>query len=251
MNILDTQIISYAYKGVYPKQIKHQSIASVTAKEFLLVQGSERTRANYYVPLPKVIKYFGESEMGFPKRDHPFPKRFTDQIILEFGQDYPTIIEFGNLAVSEIINLKARQLFGASLQFLEKQKRKIIMERFDFLIEQDIKCLPLHGNAVKLGLNLFYEFLLHHTPKENIKNTINDVLVLATASNASSTLITQDKLLNRFALEYYNIPLKEDSGYLLIDFGKEQNLERQTSSESKGFINKGWRIRSLNYQGAW
>lgn len=251
MNILDTQIISYSFKGNYGEQVKNQKIASVTAKEFLLVQGSERTKANYYVPLPKNFKSLLESEIRLPKLDHPFSKRSTDQILLDFGQDYPAIIEFGNLAIAEIINLKAKPLFNLSIQFLGKEKRKLIMERFEFLLDQNINCLPLNKNTVELGLNLFYEFLLRYKTKENSKNTINDVFILATAINSSNTLVTKDSLLNRFASEYYNAGLKETPDFLVIDFGKEKNFEKRESKESKGYINKGWQFRASNYQGAW
>ncbi|NOT05088.1 MAG: hypothetical protein HOP27_10870 [Anaerolineales bacterium] len=251
MNLLDTQIISYSFKGAYEGQVMQQSISSVTAKEFLLVQGLERTKANYYIPMPKAVNHLSEGSSGFPKRDHPFPKGSTDQIILEFGNDYPAMIEFGNLAVSETINLKAKQVFTASIQFLEKEKRKIIMDRFGFLLNQNITCLPLNKNTVELGLNLFHEFLSRYNTKENFKNTVNDVFILATAINTASTLVTKDSLLNRFASEYCKASLKEVAGTLLIDFGKEKSIEIPKSRESKGYINKGWRVQVRNYQGAW
>ena len=251
MDILDTQIISYSFKNSYDGQIKNQGISSVTAKEFLLVQGSERSKANYYIPMPKMLNHLLESGVGIPKRDHPFMKGSTDQIILEFGQDYPPLIEFGNLAIAEAINLKAKQVFNASIQFLEKEKRKMLMDRFEFLTQQNINCLPLNKNTVDLGLDLFHEFLSRYNTKDNFKNTINDVFILAAAVNSSSTLITKDSLLNRFATEYFSASLKENSGSLLIDFGKEKTSESRKSKESKGYINKGWRVQTRNYQGAW
>ena len=251
MQILDTQIISYSFKETYDGQVAHQSIASITAKEFLLVQGTERTKANYYVPLPQRIKSPIDNEADLPKRDHPFSKNVTDQITLEFGQDYPTVIEFGNLAIAEIINLKAKRLFSEAVRFLDKGKRKLILDRFDFLLQQDVNCLPLSRTTTELGLSLFCEFLSRYNTKENVKNTINDVLILATAVNSSAVLITKDSLLNRFASDYYNGFLKEKSGFLSIDFGKEQNADRRKNRESKGYINKGWQIRVRNYKGAW
>jgi hypothetical protein len=251
MDILDTQIISYSFKNSYAGQIKHQGISSVTAKEFLLVQGLERTKANYYIPMPKTLNHLLENGISIPGRDHPFTKGSTDQIVLEFGHDYPALIEFGNLAVAETINLKAKQVFSASIHFLEKEKRKMIMDRFEFLTQQNINCLPLNKSTVELGLSLFHEFLSRYNTKENFKNTINDVFILATAVNSSSTLVTKDSLLNRFASEYFNASLKENLGSLLIDFGKEKNSENRKAKESKGYINKGWRVQAHNYQGAW
>lgn len=251
MNVLDTQIISYSFKNSYDGQIENQSISSVTAKEFLLVQGSKRTKANYYIPLPKTLNHLLESGIRIPKGDHPFTKRSTDQIILEFGQDYPALIEFGNLAITDTINLKAKHIFDASIQFLEKDKRKMLLDRFEFLTQQNISCLPLNKCAVELGLSLFHEFLSRYKAKGNFRNTVNDVFILATAVNSSSTLITKDSLLNRFASEYFNVPLKENSGSLLIDFEKEEISDSPKSKESKGYINGRWRVQTRNYHGAW
>lgn len=251
MQILDTQIISYAFKETYDGQVTHQNIASITANEFLLVQSAERTKANYYVPLSQIIGLKTGNEIDFPRRDHPFPKRHTDQIILEFGQDYPAIIEFCNLAISETINSKAKGLFHETIRFLDKEQRKLILARFNFLLNQNINCLLLSRNTVVLGLNLFCEFLSRYNTKENFRNTVNDVLILATAVNSSATLVTKDSLLNRFASDYYNGFTKEKSGFLSIDFGKEKNLVRRRNRESKGYINKGWQIRVRNYKGDW
>jgi len=248
MDILDTQIISYSFKNSYDERIENQSISSVTAKEFLLVQGSERTKSNYYIPIQKNWNNLLSGNcIGILKRDHPFGKDSTDRIIIEFGHDYPPLIEFGNLAVAEAINLKAKQVFNASIQFLEKEKRKMLMNRFEFLTQQNISCLPLNKDIVDLGLGLLKEFLSRYEPKKEFKNTINDMFILATAVNSFSTLTTKDSLLHRFAAEYFNASLKENSGSLLIDFGSESCKNK----ESKGYINKGWRVQTCNYQGAW
>lgn len=253
MEILDTQIISYAFKNAYDSEIRNQSISSITAKEFLLVQCSERTKANYYIPMPKKFHLSGlsESSARVLRRDHPFGKGSTDQIIIDFGHDYPPLIEFGNFALAETINLKANQVFKASIQFLEKEKRKMLIDRFKFLTQKNISCLPLNQKTVELGLDLFREFISRYNVKENFKNTINDIFILATAITSSSTLITKDSLLNRFATEYFNATLKENSGFLLIDFGKEKILESRKNTDSKGYINSGWRVQTRNYPGAW
>lgn len=128
MQLLDTQIISYAFKGVYDGKIDQQHISSVTAKEFLLIQGSHRTAANYYVPLPRNIKNYSPAEdRALPRMDYPFSKGLTDQIILDFGQDYPSIIEFSNQAIAEVINLKAKNIFREAIRFLDKDKRKKVL----------------------------------------------------------------------------------------------------------------------------
>lgn len=252
MNILDTQVISYAFKGLYAEQIAQQGISSVTAKEFLLVQGTERTKANYYIPMPKPLTGLSNNTFALiSKRDHPFRKNSTDQIILDFGNDHPPLIEFGHLAVAEAINLKDKRVFSASIQFLEKEQRKVIMDRFMFILGLDITCLPLNKSMVNLGLNLLHEFLLHYNAKDNFKNTINDIFILATAIDSSNSLITNDSLLNRFTSNHYKTPLVKHGTNVLIDFSQHRQSENIKSRESKGYVNKGWRVNVRNYRGAW
>jgi len=247
MRILDTQIISYAFKGKYDGLITQQHISSVTAKEFLLIQGAEQSSANYYVPLANRLI----NSNSIQKRDHPFPKTSTDQIILNFGGDYPSMLELGNLAITEIINSHLESLFKASIQFLKKEERKTILDRFEFLLYHNINCIPLTHPIIELGLSLLYEFLQRYTPKENIRNTINDIFIVATTINASGSLITNDKLLNKFVSEYCDAKIEGDSDIVIIDFSKKQTLERRISKESKGYINRGWQIRTTKDSGFW
>lgn len=249
MHLLDTQIISYAYKGNYPDEITRHCISSITAKEFLLIQGNSSTKANYYLPLPRKLRIKFFEGANTIKVDRPFSKKLTDQIVLEFGNDYPAIVEFGNLAVSEIINLKLKRLFDEAIRFLDKEQRKDISRRFKFLINKDISCISLNETSAEIGLSLFYEFTSRYNIKENIKNTINDVLILATSISKTATLITKDSLLNRFASEQYSGTLKENSDFLSIDFQVNENPEKRDRKESKGYINKGWQYCVRNYQG--
>jgi len=244
MQLLDTQIISYAFKGVYDGQIEQQHISSITAKEFLLIQGAHRTAANYYVPLPRSLKHYSpDLHQALPRMDHPFSKRVTDQIILYFGQDYPSIIEFSNQAIAEVINLKAKNIFTEATRFLDKAQKKMILRRFDFLLYSKIQCVPLSSSVLDQGLKLFYEFLSHYNTKPKVKNTINDVLILATAIDLSAVLITKDSLLNRFASGYCDTMLQVQKDFITIDFGTTQEKNQSKNSESKGYINRGWQVR--------
>ncbi|MBH8566508.1 hypothetical protein I8748_30885 [Nostoc sp. CENA67] len=252
MQILDTQVISYAFKGVYDGQVNQQLISSVTAKEFLLIQGSDRTAANYYVPLPRRMKnYSPEKDMAFPRMDHPFSKWNTDQIILDFGQDYPSIIEFSNYAITEVINLKAKNLFREATRFLNKDQKKLILRRFRFLLDSQVQCVPLSKSVLNQGIHLFYEFLSNYNVKSEIKNTINDVLILATAIDLSAVVITKDSLLNRFSSEYFDTVVQVHKEFITIDFGTRKGTNCSKSRESKEYINRGWKVRMLNSTGAW
>jgi hypothetical protein len=86
---------------------------------------------------------------------------------------------------------------------------------------------------------LFAEFTSEHNCKGNVRNTVNDILILATAIDRQKKFLTHDNLLNRFAAEYYEAPTHKDKNELLIDFS-EKVAEKRKNRESKGYINKGW-----------
>jgi hypothetical protein len=112
MEILDTQIVSYALKGRTDLQVRGKAVSAITPNELLMIQSLNPVQANYYVPVPSNI-HFSALAGGVShnlNRDHPFPKMVTDQVILEFGNEYPTIIEYGSLAISLLINKRVSPL---------------------------------------------------------------------------------------------------------------------------------------------
>lgn len=247
MQLLDTQIISYAFKGVYDGQIEQQHISSVTAKEFLLIQGSHRTAANYYVPLPGKLKNHSPNfYLALHRKAHSFAKGVTDKIILDFGQDYPSIIEFSNQAIAEVINFKAKNVFTEATRFLDKNQKKMLLRRFEFLLDSKIQCVPLSRSVVDLGMKLLYEFLSNYNTKPNIKNTINDLLILSTAIELSAILITKDSLLNRFASKYCDTMLEVQKDFIRMDFAANKEQNKLKNRESKDYINRSWQVRSLS-----
>ncbi|MEH2242710.1 hypothetical protein [Nostoc sp.] len=100
-------------------------------------------------------------------------------------------------------------------------------------------CYSLTKSSVKQALSLFSEFTSEHNCKDNVRNTVNDILILATAIDKEKKFLTDDNLLNRFAAEYYEAPIHEDKDKLLIDFS-EKVVEKRKNQESKGYINRGW-----------
>jgi hypothetical protein len=247
MEILDTQIVSYAIKGKSDIPIVGKSIASITANEFLLVQNSSQLQANYYVPILSNRHYF---DSGLGSMDHPFSKKLTDQVILEFGNDYPTIIEFGNLAISLVINNQVPSIFDGAVKFIDKEQRKIVRKRFRFLLENNVQCIALNRSTVALCVTLLHEFTAKYTLKGNFRNTLNDLLVLATAIRSSGRLVTEDKLLMRFAADQYSKTHKRKGNILTIDFDKDQTELKRKTQESKGYVNRQWAIRFKNYSTA-
>lgn len=206
---VDTQIVSYAMKGRHPK-IPNWLCCSIMANEFLLVQSKSSNKAKYYVPLSSMINHlYGDEEAtraSTPanryRRQHPFSKRITDSMVMEFGLLHPPIVEFGNFAIAEVLNEGRTPVFSAAVAFLEKSEQKLLVDRFKFLISSGIQCVPVQRRDVETAFRLLEEFTEHRNPKANFRNTWNDLLILAVAVNRNSKFLTLDQELAVFAGEY-------------------------------------------------
>jgi hypothetical protein len=109
-------------------------------------------------------------------------------LLFDFGNEFPTLIDFGNLAIAEVINSKRIDVFQQAVSQLDKFLQKRIVRRLRFIIERDIKCVALTKFIVPNGLDLFARFVEEHNPKENLRNSINDMMILATAINENHDL---------------------------------------------------------------
>lgn len=253
MSITDTQIISYYYKGAAPLPESEILISSVTAAEFLLIQSEKLNTANYYPMLPGRFKHrmggLPPGESAFPrtlfdsKKHAAFGKRRTDQLILNFNGRMPSYIEFGSIAISQIINDGHEDIYFASIAHLEKTIQKKLKERLQFLVSSGVQCLPVTPAIAEVGMNILGQFLDKYEAKQNARNTINDILILSTAVEHSLPLLTEDGLLKRFTAELLGAPLLEQpSDRLLIDFTPSEVADRRKPFESNGYINRGWKI---------
>jgi predicted nucleic acid-binding protein len=256
MNFLDTQIVSYALKGRKGLPLNDATIPSITANELLLVQSEKYTQANYYVPLLSehlfVIRTEKDEEGRVVNRpyfrgDHPFLKSSTDRVLLDFGNVHPTVVEYGNLAISVLINERVPNIFYEATKFLIKNQRKVVRKRFDFLIENGLKCAPLTKGIVRTSMDLLQAFTAKHNLKMKFRNSLNDILILATAIESSAILFTEDSLLNSFALtEYAGLQDKRDDA-VIIDFSNKPALTSSRKVESKGYMNNGWQAKFIRY----
>lgn len=246
--IVDTQILSYRFKGV-EKYIHNGvfALSSITANEFLVAQPKNAEQPDYYIIHPARYSHhlyakgsgFGVPEhFGNPKWARMGARR-TDQVIIDFGNQFSAYREFGNEAISEIINKKKLGIYKISIAHLPKQKQKWLLRRLKYILDSDYYCYSLTKSAVDKALSLFSEFVSEHNCKGNVRNTINDLLILSTAIDREKKFLTNDNLLNRFAADYYKAPAHKDEDQLLIDFSEKQ-VEKRENRESKGYINNGW-----------
>lgn len=236
---VDTHIISYARQGLIRQSIRGASISSVVASELLLVYGARRTAANYYVPLAFPLRR--EAVFIPPKLDHSPSKRSTDQIVFSFGSDYESLIEFGSIAVAKMVNDRNFDLLRLSTSFQSKQRQKIIRENFRFLVESEIRCVPIGRGTVEIGYRLLANFRSSGERfKTTFRNTWNDLLILAAAWDHKDTLWSKDSQLNRFGASHGECH-ESDAGSLTIRFPKQVEGGGSPNRESKSYVNKGWR----------
>lgn len=243
MKLLDTQIISYKFKKSNDINIDNCIIPSVVAIEFLSMQTLLPHKARYYIPT--IQKRFTEV-IAPTSIDHPFNKRYTDRVIFDFGPLHEPFSMFSNFSISELINQKNFNLFNVAVNFLEKSLQKDLRRKIGFLIDNNLTCEPIIKEDIEKGYELLENFINLYNPKGNFRNTWNDVLILCKALNKGIPIITEDKLLNRFASQYYSGIITEYNGVLKIDFPNSEFLERKINRESKWYVNKGWQYKIRN-----
>ena len=254
MSIIDTQVLSHWFKGTGTRPSSQEvSISAITANEFLLAQPQDANRPDYYVLHPAKYGHLAMAEPGYFAPDHiGNPKwaergfRRTDQVVIDFGNQYPSYREFGCEAISAIVNEKLPELYKMSIAHLPKDKQKYLRKRLRFILDSDVSCHPLNSATIEVAMALFSDFTAQYSCKDNVRNTVNDILILATAVIRGVPLVTHDSLLNRFAADNFSAPVKEDADGIVIEFSSEEAKHNTRSRESKGYINRGWRYSVRN-----
>lgn len=253
MSITDTQVLSYYYKKAAPLPTTPILISSITAAEFLLIQSTNPNSANYYPILPARFRHgiagrFAESsvvaQMRFDSKKHAaHGKHRTDQLVLNFNGRLPSFIEYGSVAISQIINDGHEDIYLASISHLEKALQKKLRDKLRFLMSTNVQCLAVTPAIADVGMNVLSQFLDKYESKQNVRNTINDVLILSTAIEHSLALLTEDGLLKRFTAELMGARCSEPApNRLIIDFTLPEIVDRRRPFESKGYINRGWQV---------
>jgi predicted nucleic acid-binding protein len=208
--MLDSQVLVHMHKGRRGSESGF-TIASVSAQEFLLSYGLDPKHPSYYLPL----------RMG-PYHAYPIyrdrsasqklasMRRRTDKLIIDFNGQYPAIVEYGSRAFASAINLGNAKVFYEAMEILPKVDQRSLKDRFDFLVESGVRCQALEQQTIEIGLDLLAEliFIGESAPKANFRNTVCDLMILATAIKHKCELITEDKLLSRTAAKRYRAPAR-------------------------------------------
>jgi hypothetical protein len=199
--ILDTQIISYCYSGHWePEKAKSAEISAVTAAEFLLFHTRENGKVDYYVINPERYGSRHSTALISTYSEHAgnlkwakMGSRRTDSIIIDFSAEFQPYRIFGNYSITSIINERNVEAFKLSISHLDKWKQKNLKKKMEFIFDNNVWCYNLNENCCDIALELFVKFQKHITAKENIKNTVNDLLILSTAVDRKMPILTMDQ----------------------------------------------------------
>ncbi len=235
--MVDTQILSYAFKG--ERRLDGARISSIVAHEFLeSYDPTSRTNAKYY------IRYH-PGHVVPQRREIPSDHKPTrgERLVFDFGREFPKLVQHDSRSMAALLNDRNGPAFTSIIWSLDKKLQKRLKQRFAFLCTTFADCVPLSRETADVGLTLLSRFCETHNIKDNVRNSVNDIMILATAITSGEQLNTADTLLNRFAAETYGtvaIPGANDS--LMIDFRRVLQSKKRGSAESKGYINRGWQI---------
>ncbi|MBL8830203.1 MAG: hypothetical protein JNM18_24715 [Planctomycetaceae bacterium] len=167
---------------------------------------------------------------------------------MDFGNEFPTVVEYNSLSIANAINEGHVDLFIAATNHFDKALRKRLASRFRFIVENEIRCTPLQPRDVEHAFTLLRQFRREHNLKKDFRNSWNDLLILSIARNAEVELITEDNELSRFASNVDGGTLSRVSDFIQIQFPRSDQQSREPSRESKGYINVGWRVHFNHVQ---
>lgn len=208
-----------------------------------MMYGANPQAARYYVPVwVHPMMSFALMQRGALAIGHTTRKGSTDRIVIDFNNQHPSVVEFSSLAIANAINGRAAPIFDMGIGALEKGLQRTLRRRFSYLLGMDIHCYALEDNAIAIGLEILDRFLDQHAPKANFPNTVRDAFILGTAVRHKAPLHTKDKLLNKQAAEWFGASTQTEGDGIVIDFDRAQTGKRSARAESKGYINRGWRI---------
>ena len=222
-------------------------ISSVTASEFLLFHTRKNGSVDYYViNFDKYgVRHLGAFIYDFLKYANnskwaKMGSSRTDSIIINFSRDHQSYRIFGNEAITTIINNRNLKAFKFCISHLDKRIQKMLKKKMEFILDNGISCHSVNDAICNTGMILFEKFSRNNNPKNNIKNTMNDILILSTAIEKGIPLRTADKVLNRFAANEFSGKITKQEKSIIVKFPLSEENRVKVKCDSKGYINKGW-----------
>jgi len=265
MDFIDTNILIEQFKkhtkDEIDKDVFGKSISSISALEFLNVMGKSYKPLSYLV-LDNRHSYSSitvqpETYVHIVEKYHPAALSLTDRIVIDFNNEFPSVIIYSNQSICNYVNKNHQYLtVYPGLEKFNKKQLKTFRKKLNYLCLNKICLYPLSQNILN-RMHRIYEDIkqTNYNMKVNYRNSFMDLLILATAIENDGVLITKDNELNNVYHRNLTDALKDSCKYLNVTAGlngttkiyelKNDNFKLNNKCSEK-YINNSWRIIEKN-----
>ncbi len=246
--MLDTQIVSQMIKS-RSRPSDGDRICSTVLKELVgAYKIGDLRRDSFYVPFysPEIQEIHMRSGIRKDILKRGPQKHHCDKVIVSFGGRFPDLVEYGNRSIAAALNSGNISALKWSIEKLSKFKSRTALSCFDYLIQHGVTCIAATESDFDRAADALFDFSQEYSLKDNFRNSFNDLLILACAERQQEDLQTKDSLLSRFFASRNSNRVSENGSNIVVHFAGSALGRSGGRSESKGYINRGWRIAVEN-----
>lgn len=174
----------------------------------------------------------------------PHLPRNLDRFVVDLGQGRARY-EVGHRATAEMFAAALpSQVAHQASRGLDRTGQKRVRETFATLLTHVSEVVPLTADVARLGVRLLDQFMESYSPKSKIRNSMNDMFLLAASINAGLILRTDDRLLADFGAQIGAAVDPVGSELFDITPSKYNSADQPArNQESKGYSNVPWERR--------
>lgn len=246
---VDTQVIICADQIGDVGEIRGCHACSVVLAEYLMVQTDDYTSPAYFLPTRNRVVLGRPIDWNRLQKERPpyWARSHTTsmRVILRSVEPAVSILYWGMSALADIINDHDRARFQAAINRLTPRKRLRLLHKLDFVLQANMPCDALTEEDIQLALGLMRRFAEANSPKIDIRNTLNDMLVLASSINRGFVLRTDDTLLDDFARKQLNAR-STPHGDNLMDLRTPKAGYLRRSAGTRGYVNRIHKMATIH-----
>jgi hypothetical protein len=239
--IFDTQLLSAAFRLNGGLDIRDAVTSSVSLGELFGMYYTEPRSRRTYQDVKLFIPNF-KSIMPEPLRGSWHPrvfKRSSGRIEFYFRDEYPTVFEYNSLGLAAAVNNACFDAISLAIEPLSRREKQRIRSIWSFLVDNRVSCKPLGASIASQAMNLVSFAGARYTFKPNFRNSLNDLIVFATALQHCLEVTTADKLLARIVAEYAGVSTVETDDVVRLSFAGAQRPE---PGPKQAYKNRGWAL---------